>query len=101
MAKGAESSVEKVAAYNFELPDRTVKYPFDKMIKTQDQLKSELGMINEAIADTDHTLLTVNWKLLIVDPLLTVTFIEAKTGLMSTLKRLHKVREAIEKEIEK
>ena len=90
---------EEEKSYKFEMPDRTVKYPIPDNSKTLEDLKKDWLMINEAITQTEHTLLTVNWKLLIVDPTLTVTFIEAKTGLMASLKRLKKVINAIEKEI--
>lgn len=88
-------------SYKFEMPDRTIKHPIDSLSKTSEQLRSEWIMIDTAVREVSNTLETVNWKLLIVDPRLTVTFIEAKTGLMSTLKKLTKVREAIEKEITK
>lgn len=87
--------------YEFNLPDRSVKYSIPKDSKSLEDLRKEYAMMEQAISETEHTLLTVNWKLLIVDPILTVTFIEAKTGLMASLKRMKKVKNAIEKEIVK
>jgi len=96
----AKIQVEEVKTYSFEMPDRAEKYPKNLHVKGEEELVSQLFMINKAIDDIRTVLDTVNWKMIVVDPRLTVTFIESKTGLEMSLKKFLKVKNAIEKEIE-
>lgn len=90
-----------MSEYGFTSPDRTPKYPTNPTPKSPKQLKEEFIMVDRAVMKIEELIKEVNWALLIGNQRLTETFVEAKTGLMASKKKLAKVRDAIMQEIGK